>query len=342
MMLHAPKVTAADLAGLALGRPPFVSVYLDLSAEHRDTLSERIAAVADGLLELGATPEMVKRATTPFLAPRSDRAAMGVVCSTDGRSMIASSPEPLARDLGDLAPVPRLAPMIEWGQQMVTHAVIRRGDDEGVQLTVFGADGTSEPAAAADDDRVEELVERAVVHEPSVVFVIGDRFAPLVERFHELIVTNELRPDCRIVELADGTDGDVADAVVRHTASVVAERQVELLRDFRFERAHGQAVEGVDDVLDAVNAGRVSTLLVDADPDDHRRLVVGPDARLTRPNDPPDPDGPPRVHLAEGLIWATLARGGQAVVMPSTGERGPDDDVGALLSPRPPAGLLRG
>lgn len=342
MTLHAPEVTTADLAGLALGRPPFVSVYLDLSTEHRDTLSERIAAVADGLLELGATPEMVKRATTPFLAPRSDCAAMGVVCSTDGRTMIASSPEPLARDLGDVAPVPRLAPMIEWGQQMVTHAVIRRGDDGGVQLTVFGADGSSEPAAAVDDDRVDDLLDRAVAHEPSVVFVIGDRFRSVVDRLRELVVTNELRPDCRIIELPDGSDGDVADDVVRHTASVAAERKVELLRDFRFERSHGQAVEGIDDVLDAVNEGRVATLLVDADPDDHRRLAVGPDARISLPADPPDPDGPPLVHLADGLIWATLARGGSSVVMPSTGERGPDDDVGVFLLPRPPADLLRG
>ena len=337
MTEHPPRVTRTDLEQLALGRPPFVSMYVDMSADHRATLVERVAAIADGLLELGATPELVARVTNPFLAPPSDRSAMGVVTSSDGRYVIGVSPEPLVRDFGDLAAVPHLAPVIEWSQEMITHCVIRRARDGEPHLAVFGADGRTYADVGAPEPTEDELVEEIVAHDPAAVFVVGPEHESLLGRIRALIVSVELRPDCRVIELDDGTDEEVADAVVRHTASVVAERKVELLRDFRFERSHGQAVEGIDAVLDAVNSGQVSTLLLDADPDDHRRVRVRPDGTLELHQPADDGDSVP---LTDAVVWATLARGGVPVVMPSTGERGPDDDLGAFLFPRPPAGII--
>ena len=335
--IHPAKVSRSDLEELALGQPPFVSIYVDLSLERRDTLVERVAAIAGGLLALDAPAELVERTTTAFLAPSDDRAAMGVVASTDGRSIVATSPEPLVRDLGDFSPVPRLATMIEWSQQMLTHAVVRRGEGGNADLVVFGADGTTHHTATVD--AAETLATEIAAHGPAVAFVVGADFEALLEQIRKLVATNELRADCRIIELDDGSDDEVADAVVRHTASVVAERKVEMLQDFRFEQSHGKAIEGIENVLDAANAGRISTLLVNADPDDHRRAVIGPSGLVTLHDATTDDAGHP-VPLADALIWATLARGGTPVILPATGEQGPTDDIGAFLTPRPPLGLI--
>lgn len=326
---HPPSVTTDDLRELASGRPPFVSIYIDTSAEGRDTLVQRVAAVANGLRALGTPPDMVRRTTTAFLSPPPDRAAMAVIAASDGRSVIASSPEPLARDIGDYGAVPRLGPLIEFSQQMITHAVVRRAASGAESLIVFGADGSSHDSVDISRD---ELVAELAHHDPAAVFLVGAGFADLRDRLDRQVTDGRLRADCRIEELPDGTDDDVAEAVVRHTADVVARRKVDLLRDLRLQRSLDVAVEGLDAVVAAVNSGRVATLLVNCDPDDPRRAVITESGSVV-PVDGAKPQTGEPVRLVDALIWSVLRRGGAPVIIPSTGENGPDDDLGALLTP---------
>ncbi|MEZ5244905.1 MAG: hypothetical protein R2707_07405 [Acidimicrobiales bacterium] len=335
-------MTTAELQHLARGQAPFVSIYVDTRTAHRDTLVQRVAAVADGLCVLGAPDDIVRRTTTAFLAPPADRAGLAVVASSDGRTVVASSPEPFERDVGLYSRVPYLGPMIEIAQQSITHAVVRDTEHGVPDLTVFGADGSVQTTTAAAPQRTDDVLAEVVRHDPAVVFVVGDAPTSMVTHLERMVAENRLRPDCRIEPLDEGTDDDVADAVVRHAAGVVASHKVELLREFRFERSHGRAVDGIDAVVAAVNAGLVATLILNADPDDHRRAIVGSEGDIV-PLDGPVASPSPAVDevpLVDALIWATLARGGAGAVIPTTGDGGPADDIGALLIPRPANGLI--
>ncbi|MEQ8840805.1 MAG: hypothetical protein RIB98_07475 [Acidimicrobiales bacterium] len=330
-----------------------MSIYVDMSENRRDSLVARVAAIADGLEALGTPTELVRTSTTPLLAPPPGRSAMAVLASSDDRVLVASSPDPLHEDVGEFGAVPRLGPAIEWSQQMITHAVVREVDGDRADVMVFGADGTTtslpsltavDGAATAGDPAAADNAfgEFLTAHDPAAVFVVGGGLSAIWKSLQDLVLSEHLRPDCHLERLESGDDADVAEAVVRHTASVVATRKVRLLQDFRFELSHERAVEGFEGVVAAVNDGRVATLLLHDDPDDHRRAIVHPDGSMVAV--PPDEiaaagDGQ-EVRLADALICATLQRGGAPVILPSTGEKGPADDLGALLLPRPPAGLI--
>lgn len=343
-MSHSPTVTRADLEHLVKGIPPFVSIYVDMRPGNRDTLVERVAAIADGLGALGAPAELVAEATTPLLAPTDERAAMAVLASSDGRLVITGSPDPLNYDIGAFSPLPSIGPVIEWSQQMITHVVVRERADARADVMVFGADGatasypTIDPEISADDP----VLDFIAAQDPAAVFVVGEGLSSLWAELRELVLTERLRPDCQLERLDAGDDDQVADEIVRQTANVVATRKVKLLESFRFEKTHDNAVEGVEAVVEAVNAGRVSTLLANDDPDDPRRGTLLADGTIV-----PVPEGEiadrragEEVPLVNALLCATLARSGTPVIIPSTGETGPNDDLGALLLPRPRAGLI--
>ncbi|GJM37967.1 MAG: hypothetical protein DHS20C19_13340 [Acidimicrobiales bacterium] len=342
-MHHPPPVTLDELQVLAVGEQPFVSIYVDMSPARRDSLVARIAAIADGLRELGAPSGIVEKTTTPFLAPPLDRSAMGLVASSDGRFVISTSPEPLHRDVGAYGRVPRLGPIIEWSQQMLTHAVVREDAHGRADIVVFGADGsTTARAGMSLRDDSADVGELLVRHQPHAVFVAGGDQERVKARLLDLVLAQRLPPSCHVEGLADEGDDALADAVVRHTASVVAERKVRLLAEFRFETSHGRAVGGVDDVVAAANAASIATLLANTDPDDHRRAAIRDDASIV-PVDNAEPGveiADSEVRLVDALIHSTLAKGGAPVIMPRTGEKGPADDLGAMLRPRDAQGLI--
>ncbi|MDW3221155.1 MAG: hypothetical protein R8F63_21320 [Acidimicrobiales bacterium] len=344
-MQHPPPVTLDELQVLAAGDGPFVSIYIDMAPTRRDTLVARIAAIADGLRELGAPPALVERTTTPFLAPPPNRSAMGIVASNDGRYVVSTSPEPLRRDVGTYEPVPRLGPIIEWSQQMITHAIVREGVSGRVDVVIFGADGsTSARAGMSGGDNSSDVEELLVRHQPHAVFVAGAELDGIHARLLDLILAQRLPSSCHVERVADDGDDALADAVVRHTASVVAERKVRLLTEFRFEKSHGRAVDGVDDVVDAANRGAIATLLANADPDDHRRAELRDNTTIVPVDTAEEGDeiAEGGVRVVDALIHATLAKGGAPVILPKTGERGPTDDVGAMLRPRDAQGLING
>jgi hypothetical protein len=344
-MTTTPSIGRSELTALVAGAPPFTSVYLDVSPSRRDTLIERLAAIADGLRDLGAETEEIERATSPFIAPPDDVSAMAAITSRDGRTLISSSPEPIHRDVGEFGEVPRLGPVIEWSQQMVTHAVVRPSAEGGLAIVVFGADG-SVSELTVDSDTGPAGVVALVSHRPAAVFLAGfegDEVGESVrDQLREAILRQELPSDC-VLETLDTDDNDeLADMVVRHTATVVARRKVEMLQRLRFERSHDQAVEGIDAVIEAANDGTISTLILNTDPDDKRWVSLRPDHTMDVPSDDlaAAPPGDNTARLVDALIARTLRTGGVPVIVPHTGERGPDDDVGALLRPLPPLGLI--
>lgn len=344
-MSTTPSVGHSELAALVEGVSPFTSVYLDVTPSRRDTLIERLAAIADGLRELGAETDEIDRATSPFIAPPDDVSAMAAITSRDGPTLVSTSPEPLHRDVGDFGEVPRLGPLIEWSQQMVTHAVVRPSPDGGLDVVVFGADTTVTEFPIEQSDGSHRLGE-LVSHRPVAVFVAGFEGdavgASVSDELREAILRQELPSDCVLETLDTDDDDELADAVVRHTATVVARRKVEMLQRFRFELSHDQAVEGIDAVIAAANDGTISTLILNTDPDDKRWVSLRSDDTMVSPSDDlaVAPSGDRSARLVDALIARTLRTGGVPVIVPHTGERGPDDDVGALLRPLPPLGLI--
>lgn len=343
-MTTTPSIGHPELKSLVEGAPPFTSVYLDVSPARRETLIERLAAIADGLRELGAETDEIERATNPFIAPPEDVSAMAAITSRDGRTLVSTSPEPLERDVGEFGEVPRLGPVIEWSQQMITHAVVRPALGGELAIVVFGADGSvtecppESPTGAA-------AVDALAPHQPAAVFVAGfegdEAGASVRDEIREAILRQELPSWC-VLEMLDADNSDeLADLVVRHAATVVARRKVEMLQRFRFEQSHDQAVEGIDAVIRAANEGAISTLILNTDPDDKRWVSLLPDQTMVVPSDDlaaaPDDRS---ARLVDALIARTLRTGGVPVVVPHTGERGPADDLGALLRPLPAVGLM--
>jgi hypothetical protein len=180
---------------------------------------------------------------------------------------------------------------------------------------------------------------RAIVDELGIeLLVIGgdpDQATPLRRE-----LTSTLPPSC-VIETADTDEaptGDgLADATVRRIADLAARRTVDALREFRFLREHGEAVEGAPAVIDALAAGEAELvgpaahLLLHADPADRRLAYFGDGSRDIGLEIAPHLLRSAR--LVDVAIRAAVLQGARIRIIPSTADTGPVDDI-ALTLPR--------
>ena len=301
-----------DVAALFESPGPFVTVYLAIEpavAQAAQQSELRWKSLRKELEAAGA-PDGALEAVDPLVAEahRWGR-TLAAVCNRTGALLVRHEPEPPSRDLGRVANLPSVGPLLEWTQAAVPHLAVL-ADRAGADLITFarGDDGdvTTVGQPTGDDPnlrktqpggwsqrryqtRAENLWEQnAKEVADQVTSLVDETGARLVVTAGDVRALEKLRqflPE-RVAALVREVDGarsagsgvdEIADDIVKLVASVSAEDSVALLRQFRQERGQNDlAVEGIGPTLAALAESRVDTLLVHDDPDDTRTAWFGP------------------------------------------------------------------
>ena len=248
------NVGAVDRLLTAYRSPgPYLSAVVPTEAVADSSRTDTFARRRDELAGLGASALMLDALAARLAVPAPDDAGGQVVwVAADGATVADFGQEPPKAPVFRLAELPDAAPALEWAQWRIPH------------ITVAASPGFYELAVFPIDDApsllqfvaLGETLERcrAIVDELGIeLLVLGgdpDQVTPLQRE-----LTASVPPTCLIE--AVGTDeaptgDDLADATVRRVADLVARRTVDALREFRFLREHGEAVEGAPAVIEAL------------------------------------------------------------------------------------------
>ena len=324
-----PQSASEHVRTLLLHNGPYTSVYLAT----RPLLHSSSSDIARRWSHLRASLE-AQCAPAAALATIEDRiampmpeeaAAIGIIAAADGTSIVDRGLEPPRRDFGTVDALPYLAPLFEWEQRRIPHMMVSVVPD-GADVITFAADTTADmtPVSGTIDVVCAAVSELANAIAARVV-VVGGSEAAAEELAAALRLT--LHPIVQVETEYGGID-DFADATVRQVADRAARETVGLLRELRFVRTHDDAADGTESTLEAIRAGNRGTLLIHDDPDDLRRVWIGP-----RPTDlsiTPRPDWQTDARLVDASICAVIASGGRVHIVPSTGPQGPEDDAALI------------
>lgn len=327
--------TASDqVRTLLLHAGPYTSVYLATRPMMRhagDDLARRWAALKIDLESVGSPPAALAAIEARLLQPMpEDTAAIAVIAAADGASIIDHALEPPRRDFGTVETLPYLAPLFEWEQRRIPHVTVSAVPGGADVVTFTGDLAADLTTISGPSDVIAAEVSRQAAGVGARVIVVGGH-----DGADDLTKAIRLAAEPTIrVEHEAGTVDEFAEATVRHVADAGARDTVGWLRELRFERAHDDLIDGTADVVDAIGNGEVGTLLIHDDPDDHRRVWIGPAA--TSLSIEPDPLLTRDARLVDAAICATVINGGTVHIVPSTGPNGPEDDA-ALVRRRHPS-----
>jgi hypothetical protein len=358
-------ISAPDLADIALGEGPFLTVYLTTEAavENAAHLSElRWKDLRTDLAHQGVD-EAILGAVDP-LVPDAHRsgACLAVIANARGLAHVAHEPDPPVRDLGRWGALPVVGPLLEWRQSQIVHMVALvdragadlfvfraendehvevQGDDDPIHKSKAGgwsqaryqrrAENTWEANAAETADALTDLVDREAPH---FVAVGGDVRAAELLKEHLPKRVLDLVSDIPGNRAPDGSVDAVVEHVTRLVATAVAADTAALLAKFREERGQAdRAVDGPAATLDALNKAQVEVLLVHADPDDTRTASFGPGA-IPVAESAGDlgglgVDSPRQGPLVDVALRAALGTGAGIRMIPGAG--GPAGGIGAIL-----------
>lgn len=315
-------------------RGPVISCYLDRgrgdalvdSAEWQDERRRLIAA--------GATEAALDAAEARMALPvPEDVSGQAIFVSPDGSTVGEFGADPPRWDLVRFDSLAYVAPMMEWHQMRIPHLVVVVGEDVTEILSFPVAD---EPTIHPVNGGREETTRRcrALIAETGASLVVISGAEEVARDLFQRLV--EALPVSTRVRRHDGDDA-LADAVVREVADLSASTTVELLREFRFHRSHGDAAEGVGEVVAALATGEYDVLLLHDDPEDPRRAWFGPGAFDIGSAEASGLASEGR--LVDVCIRCALRQGKQVRVIPSTGDAGPADDLGVFRRSVVPEGL---
>ena len=254
-----------SLHGVVGVEGPFVSVFLDVG-EHVDL---RWRAMRDQLQAQGADAYLVALAHNAITSGETPRGLAGRGLVVGGGRVLVDRyvPVPPAGYTARYGPLPYVLPLIDLSEPLLPHVVVQV-DEHGADLR--GVDPTGRPVAVASvgarrPDRLLDATEVADVTQEATSLV--DRLdaqllvlagslsgrrslrIALPTRYHHLVVEVEGQADQAVLHLAGRANQDARRAVVER---------------FRDESARltGRAVHGLGAVTEALETGRVSTLLV--------------------------------------------------------------------------------
>jgi hypothetical protein len=358
-----------DVAAAFEQPAPFVTVYCNTEPDVEDARHRAEVHWRDTRKELdqaGAPPAALNAIEATIAELRAHAAAVAAIANRRGIVVQRGLDEPVRRDLGRVAPLPSVGPIIEEVQRQPAHVVVlldRVGGDiivfdraeEGRVITVDG-DRPDDPVIRrskpggwsqrryqqramnrwkADAEEVAATVSRLASQvNARVVIIAGD---PQALHYFRESLPDGFMIDIREVDgsRAAGADTDeMADAVVRTVATAVAEDTVQALEKFREERGqHDRACEGAAATLTALAAAQVDLLLVHDDPDDNRLAwfgpqpnMVGTDAETVRAM---GVDEPVEARLVDVALRAALGTGAAVRIVPAAG--GPAERIGGIL-----------
>lgn len=362
----AVAISAPDLAEVALGDGPFLSLYLttEASVENAAQRSELRWKDLRRDLKGQGVDDAVLAEVDPLVADAHLKGeCLVVIGNKHGLAHVSHEPDPPARDVGRWGPLPMIGPLLEWRQSQVPH-VVAVVDRKGADLFVFHPGGSDDHVEVVGDDdpihkakpggwsqsryqRRAENTWEANAHEvagaltevvdkeqPRLVAVAGDVRAvellkeALPKRVHHLV------QDISGSRAVDGSVDAVVEDVTRAVATVVAADTKALLAKFKEERGQAdRAVEGPADTLAALSRSQVEVLLVHADPDDTRTAWFGGDAVPVAERSPDLTDlgveNAAEGPLVDVALRAALGTGAGIRVIPGAG--GPSGGIGAIL-----------
>jgi hypothetical protein len=352
---------------------PYATVTADVThvTESADTeLELRVRAIAEQLTEQGA-PEAVVEAVRSRLLEGNDGGEAGtirgraVIVAADGTVVFDSQLGDVPRqELAQWSPQPELLPVLRALPGRIPHVVVLT-DRVGADLTLATLPGHAEEEETVEGDsyqirkfqgggwahhRYQHNAENKWVHNADDV---AEHIASVVRRVHPRFVL--LAGDMRarqiltdrasalwsdlIVNMDEGGRAAGADRepVERRAAELVAEHEArdeaEAVEKIASAGAHGLAVTGTANVVEALRKAQVETLLL-ADPADDEKLLVGA-SPLELGVDQGDMDalGVQEVHSVPAetaLLAAAVASTAGVVVVPRAAMPG-DIPVAAIL-----------
>ncbi|MGY1779271.1 baeRF2 domain-containing protein [Geodermatophilus sp. SYSU D01036] len=293
---------------------PFATVTADVThtTENADTeLDLRVRAVAEKLTEQGA-PEAVVEAVRGRLLEGNDGGEAGtirgraVVVAADGTVVFDSQLADVPRqELAEWSPQPDLMPVLRALPGRVPHVVVLT-DRTGADLTVASLPGHAEEEETVKgdtfqirkfqgggwahhryqhnaenkwvhnaDDVAEHVASVVRRHQPRFVLLAGDMRARQILTDRASGLWSDL-----IVSIDEGGRAAGADRepVERKAAELVAEHEArdeaDAVEKISSAGAHGLAVTGTANVVEALRKAQVETLVL-ADPADDEQLLVG-------------------------------------------------------------------
>lgn len=287
------RVSVDDLRPLADAEGPFLTFLLP-APSHLADAAERFAVVCkNAVREISdAWPASDHAAIEAELGalPHDAGAGVIVVRQPDRPSLIEFVDDPLKASVFE-GPQPRLAPLIESRQRTIAHVVVD-ADKAGASLTAFDGghvlatelvEGETEfihrgHAGGWSQRRFQQRAENT--WEENSDDIAGTAAAMAAEVDARLIVVDgpprarsmvshalaeRVHRDVTVTAIDEGNIDGIADAVTRLTASIAAADAKAVIEAAAQSMATADEFDG--DVLAALRAGRVETLLVHDDGD---------------------------------------------------------------------------
>jgi hypothetical protein len=357
-------VTAPDLAALALGPGPFVSVVLTTdpaieNAAHQTATHWK--ARREHLEQQGAPPGALQAIDETVPDAHLHGASLLAAAGADGSIVFEHGDELPDNDLATLDELPRLAPIVKHRQAAIPF-VLALVDRRGVDLVAVSAHRSPTEAHAGThlvhehktrsggwsqlrhQHHVEHEWERGAKEVTDVIVdratLVGARLLLLAgdERILSMIqddLPTTLEHEVRVLDGGRARDGSAAITEAearRFIADLSARDTVATLEKLREELGqHDRAVEGLSPTLDALARAQVDELLVaDVDGgdgwfgDDAVPVAASADA-LTGLGIA----APRSARAIDVAVRAALGTGARVRVVPHSG--GPRDGLGALL-----------
>lgn len=285
-------------------------------------------------LERAGAPDAALRAIDARLALPAieDTAAIGVVAAADGTTIVDHALEPPRFDYATVDTLPYAAPMLEWQQRRVPHLVVVV-DEDGADIVTFAADHRTEMRSVegATDQIVSTTVDEAASVDARLI-VVGGTSGEAQHVADELVP--RVAPRRNVVVEVDGDADELAEAAVRHVSDVVATDTVGYLREFRFLATHDSGVDGTAETLEALCRNEPGVLLIHDDPEDQRRVWMGPHPHELSVV---PVEGWEQGRLIDAAIRVAVTSDTPIHVIPSTGAAGPDDGVALIRRSGPTA-----
>jgi hypothetical protein len=361
-------VEAPDLAELVKAEGPFATVYMsthptvEQAAQRAETAWKSLRRELE---EAGAPADVLEQIDEPVTEAHLWGRALGAMATANGPVHLEVGPEAPPRDLARWAPLPSLAPTIEWRQTAPPYVAVladRTGADlvafrpnaPAVQREVQGVEPDdphvrkSKPGGwsqrrfqEAAENLWEENAEEVAREVTRLVDEVDARLVVAAGDVRALGFLQEHLPE-RVTGILtvtegsrkrDGSEGELAEEMDRLVAIAVGQESTAVLERFHEEYGQGDlAVAGSADVLGALSRSQVDVLLVYDHPDDDRTAWFGPDpshAAATQGTLGELGIEPRQGRLVDVAIRAALGTGARVRVVPA--EAGIPDGLGAVL-----------
>jgi Bacterial archaeo-eukaryotic release factor family 2 len=308
-MTSLSSINSTRMADLLDGTQPVASVYFDLRATARSDAPLRWRNLADGLADQGAPVALVEALAGRVLGSVPGPGVLAAFARGSTVALMTVLPGAELPDLARYGALPHLVPLLVWEQEHPAR-VVAVLDRTGADISVYPA-GSTEPLDAivtGPDDEIERnapggwaqgryqhRAEDSWEHNSAAV---ADVLGRLLRRFGARLLL--LAGDVRALQYLeehlpnwvrtgvtvrrvtggrseDGSTERRAEQLAEQTLQIATERLETLLAEFADHLGTGgTAVEGADETLTALAAGRVRVLLLSADTPQQPRAWFGP------------------------------------------------------------------